>query len=334
MRRGRPWDVKGLRIAMGRFGIGGVWLLAVACVFLGCGGAGDASGGRAMASGAKSADAPIKVTCTTGMVGDLVKSVGGERVQVTTLMGPGVDPHLYQATAGDIAFLQAADMIFYNGLLLEGKMAELFVKMARRNPFVIAVTEDTDRERLLEPPALLGHWDPHVWFDVDLWAEGADVVRKSLAEYAPDHAEEFQVSADAYAAELAELHAWCQTTAATLPAERRVLVTSHDAFSYFGRAYGFEVVGLMGISTVTEAGLADIARMVDFIKLRRVPAIFVESSVPKDAIQRVAQDSDVRIGGELFSDAMGPAGTPQGTYVGMVRFNMELVVNALSDGPS
>lgn len=137
-----------------------------------------------------------------------------------------------------------------------------------------------------------------------------------------------------YTGELAELHAWCQTTAATLPAERRVLVTSHDAFSYFGRAYGFEVVGLMGISTVTEAGLADIARMVDFIKLRQVPAIFVESSVPKDAIERVAQDSGVRVGGELFSDAMGAAGTPEGTYLGMVRFNMQLVVSALSGGAS
>ena len=211
-------------------------------------------------------------------------------------------------------------------------MAELFVKMARRNPFVIAVTEEVDRDRLLEPPALAGHWDPHVWFDVDLWSEGADVVRKSLAEYAPDHAAEFAANAEAYTSELAQLHAWCQTEAAKLPAEKRVLVTSHDAFSYFGRAYGFEVVGLMGISTVTEAGLADIARMVDFIKQRQVPAIFVESSVSKAAIERVAQDADVAIGGELFSDAMGGAGTPEGTYVGMVRFNMETVVNALSGG--
>ncbi|MBT7097572.1 zinc ABC transporter solute-binding protein, partial [Candidatus Poribacteria bacterium] len=253
-----------------------------------------------------------------------------DRVHVTTIMGPGVDPHLYKATAGDIAALQGADMIFYNGLLLEGKMAELFVKMARRNPFVVAVTEEVDRERLLEPPALAGHWDPHVWFDVDLWSEGADVVRKSLAEYAPDHAAEFAANAEAYTGQLAELHAWCASEAAKLPAEKRVLVTSHDAFSYFGRAYGFEVVGLMGISTVTEAGLADIARMVDFIRLRQVPAIFVESSVSKAAIERVAQDADVKIGGELFSDAMGAGGTPEGTYVGMVRFNMETVVNALS----
>lgn len=319
-------------MAMGRLQFGRLCLLTVACVFLGCGGSGDAAGGKAAAP--KTANAPIKVTCTTGMVGDLVASIGGERVDVTTLMGPGVDPHLYQATAGDIASLQGADMIFYSGLLLEGKMAELFVKMARRNPFVIAVTEDTDRERLLEPPALKGHWDPHVWFDVDLWSEGVEVVRKGLAEYAPSHAPEFQTNAEVYTGELAELHAWCQTTAATLPAERRVLVTSHDAFSYFGRAYGFEVVGLMGISTVTEAGLADIARMVDFIKLRQVPAIFVESSVPKDAIERVAQDSGVRVGGELFSDAMGAAGTPEGTYLGMVRFNMQLVVSALSGGAS
>ena len=176
-------------MAMGRLQFGRLCLLTVACVFLGCGGSGDAAGGKAAAP--KTANAPIKVTCTTGMVGDLVASIGGERVDVTTLMGPGVDPHLYQATAGDIASLQGADMIFYSGLLLEGKMAELFVKMARRNPFVIAVTEDTDRERLLEPPALKGHWDPHVWFDVDLWSEGVEVVRKGLAEYAPSHAPEF-----------------------------------------------------------------------------------------------------------------------------------------------
>lgn len=318
---------------MGRLVFGRLCALAVACAFLGCGGGdGHVGGERATAAGAKDHDTPIAITCTTGMVGDLVSNIGGEHVRVTTIMGPGVDPHLYKATAGDIGSLQGADMIFYNGLLLEGKMAELFVKMARRNPFVIAVTEEVDRDRLLEPPALAGHWDPHVWFDVDLWSEGADVVRKSLAEYAPDHAAEFAANAEAYTSELAQLHAWCQTEAAKLPAEKRVLVTSHDAFSYFGRAYGFEVVGLMGISTVTEAGLADIARMVDFIKQRQVPAIFVESSVSKAAIERVAQDADVAIGGELFSDAMGGAGTPEGTYVGMVRFNMETVVNALSGG--
>jgi manganese/zinc/iron transport system substrate-binding protein len=314
---------------MSRFGIAGLCTVAVALVFAACGR--SDGGAQGAAKGATYDGGVIKITATTGMVGDLLGNVGGKHVKVTTLMGPGVDPHLYQATAGDIASLQGADMIFYSGLLLEGKMAELFVQMARRNPFVVAVTEEVDRERLLEPPALLGHWDPHVWFDVDLWSEGIEVARASLAEYAPVHAAEFQANADAYRAQLAELHAWCIEEAATVPEARRIVITSHDAFSYFGRAYGFEVVGLQGISTVTEAGLADIARMTDFIKQRQVPAIFVESSVPKAAIERVAEDSGVKIGGELFSDAMGAAGSPEGTYIGMVRHNMELVVNALSD---
>ena len=317
---------------MGRFGIAGFCAAAMALAFVACGGS-DGGGAQASAKDSTYDGGVIKITATTGMVGDLLSNVGGKHVKVTTLMGPGVDPHLYQATAGDIASLQGADMIFYNGLLLEGKMAELFVQMARRNPFVVAVTEQVDRERLLEPPALKGHWDPHVWFDVDLWSEGISVARASLAEYAPTHAAEFQANADAYRVQLAELHTWCIEEAATVPEARRIVITSHDAFSYFGRAYGFEVVGLQGISTVTEAGLADIARMSDFIKQRQVPAIFVESSVPKAAIERVAQDSGVEIGGELFSDAMGAAGSPEGTYIGMVRFNMETVVNALS-GPS
>jgi len=307
----------------------GFCAVAIALAFAACGGS-DGGSAQGAAKGSAYDGGVIKVTATTGMVGDLVTNVGGARVDVTTLMGPGVDPHLYQATAGDIASLQGADMIFYNGLLLEGKMAELFVKMARSNPFVIAVTEELDRERLLEPPALAGHWDPHVWFEVDLWAEGIEVVRAALANYAPDHAAEFQKNANSHAGELQALHAWCETQAATVPEARRVVITSHDAFSYFGRAYGFEVVGLQGISTVTEAGLADIASMVDFIKQRQVPAIFVESSVPKAAIERVAQDSGVGIGGELYSDAMGSAGTGHDTYAGMVRHNMETVVGALS----
>lgn len=278
--------------------------------------------------------APLKIVATTGMVADLVRQVGGERVEVDSLMGAGVDPHLYKASAQDVVRLQRADVVFYNGLLLEGKMGDLLTRIARSKGGVYALSESLPEELLLSPGEFAGHHDPHVWLDVSLWARCVDTVVEALAAKDPDGAAFYAGRATAVRASLAELHAWALAKAAELPREQRILFTSHDAFNYFGRAYGFEVVGLQGISTVTEAGLADMARMVDLIRARGARAIFVESSVPPQAIQRIAADAGVRVGGELFSDAMGTPGEIEhgydlGTYNGMIRHNLNTIVEAL-----
>ena len=274
-------------------------------------------------------DGRLRIVATTGMVGDLVKNIGGSRVRATTLMGPGVDPHLYKATPSDAAALRSADMIFYNGLFLEGKMSELFEQIEKQGGHVTAVAEAVDHARLIDLPQL-GHYDPHIWFDASLWAECVPVVQEALIQKDPDGADEYRKNAEAYAKELEALGEWCAEQARLIPEDRRILVTSHDAFSYFGRAYGFQVVGLQGISTALEPGQADIVNLVDFIRQHKAPAIFVESSVPRAAIERVAEDAGVEIGGELFSDAMGAEGTPEGTYIGMARHNMRIIADALS----
>ncbi len=289
-------------------------------------------GGIALAG---AAERPVRVVATTGMVGDLVARVGGEHVQVTTLMGPGVDPHLFKATASDVLKLQRADVIVYNGLMLEGKMGDLFVRMARAGKQVHAVADGLPKELLIGGDGDGGgHPDPHVWFDVSLWARGVDGVAGVLGKAAPAHADVFRQNAERVRGELAALHAWATAKAAEVPEGQRVLVTSHDAYSYFGRAYGFEVVGLQGLSTVSEAALADVAKLVDFIKARGLKAIFVETSVSPAALQRIAKDARVSIGGELFSDAMGMPGQMEngydlGTYEGMVKHNLNTIVEAL-----
>jgi manganese/zinc/iron transport system substrate-binding protein len=280
------------------------------------------------------AERKIKVTATVGMVADLVRQVGGERVEVTGLMGPGVDPHLYKATASDVNKLQQADLIFYNGLVLEGKMTDVFAKLARSKKFVYPVTESIPEKRLLEPPEFEGHYDPHVWFDVEMWAFCVQTVVKGLSEFSPKDKGHFDQRGKEAATKLRALHEWSLKKAAELPKERRILVTSHDAYNYFGRAYGFQVVGLQGVSTVTEAGLADMAKLVDFIKKNHVKAIFIESSVSPATIQRIAKDAGVKIGGELFSDAMGTPGQMEhgydlGTYEGMIKHNLTTIVEAL-----
>ena len=280
------------------------------------------------------AAAKIRVTATVSMVADLVKQVGGERVEVEGLMGAGVDPHLYKATATDVTKLRRADVIFYNGLVLEGKMTDVLTKLARSKKYVYPVTESVPVDRLLEPPEFEGHYDPHLWFDVQLWAECADTVVQGLSEFSPGDAAYFRAQGKRVKHKLATLHKWALGRASELPKEKRILITSHDAYNYFGRAYGFQVVGLQGVSTVTEAGLADMAKLVDFIKARGIKAIFVESSVSPAAIQRISRDAGVKIGGELFSDAMGTPGQIEngydlGTYEGMIRHNLDTIVNAL-----
>jgi manganese/zinc/iron transport system substrate-binding protein len=275
----------------------------------------------------------IQVVATVGMVADVVQRVGGERVAVRGLMGPGIDPHSYKASEGDVIALAEADLVFYNGLHLEAKMADVFEKMSGRIE-TVAVTDGIPRDRLLTPPEFEGQYDPHVWFDVTLWQYTVESVRDALIEMDPTHAAGYEARAEATMAELADLHAYVLAQAERLPREQRVLVTAHDAFNYFGRAYGFEVRGLQGISTATEAGIGDVQGLADFIVQRRIGAIFIESSVPVrnvEALQEAvrARGFEVRIGGELFSDAMGNPGTPEGTYPGMVRHNIDTITAAL-----
>lgn len=275
----------------------------------------------------------LSVVTTIGMIRDVAENVGGRHVRVVGLMGPGVDPHLYKASEGDVRRLFRADVIFYGGLHLEARMGEVLEEMGGRTR-VRAVSEVVPVERRLAPPEFQGAYDPHVWFDVRLWAMTVDVVARTLAEADPAHAAEFRANAARYAAELEELDRYVREQAARVPAERRVLITAHDAFNYFGRAYGFQVRGLQGISTAAEAGTADVQALAEFIATRRIPAIFVESSIPRRTIEAVqeavrARGYDVRIGGSLFSDAMGTPGTPEGTYVGMVRHNIDTIVGAL-----
>ena len=278
-------------------------------------------------------DRKIKVVATTGMICDMVENIGGERVDVTCLMGAGVDPHLYKASESDVRALEEADIIYYNALHLEAGMSGVLERVAdSRN--VVAVTSEMNRDKLNAPEEFEGAYDPHVWFDVTLWSEAIAPVRDSLAELDPASTELFTKNAQVYQEALAELDDYVREQAERVPESQRVLITAHDAFNYFGQAYGFEVRGLQGISTETEAGTADVQDLVDFIVERQIAAIFVESSVPKRNIQAVqeavqARGFDVAVGGELFSDAMGDAGTVEGTYLGMVRHNIDTIVNAL-----
>ena len=279
----------------------------------------------------------IRAVATTGMIADLLGEIGGGRVQVTALMGPGVDPHLYKASEGDVIRMASADVIFYNGLHLEGKMAEVFERMGKRVR-TVAVTDGIPRDRLLSPPEFQGAYDPHVWFDVSLWREAAAHAARALVEMDPAHGESYRANAGAYLDRLSELDGYVRKQAARVPPRQRVLITAHDAFNYFGRAYGFEVRGLQGISTVAEAGTADIQALVRMILENRIPAVFIETSVPVryiEALQEAVEAGGfrLRIGGSLYSDALGNPGTPEGTYIGMVRHNVDTIAAALAGPP-
>jgi len=283
-----------------------------------------------------SADAPdpIRVTTTVGMIADIVRNIGGERVDVTALMGPGVDPHVYKPTAGDVGRLDNAQIIFYGGLELEGRMTDIFEKIGRAGKPTYAVSESIP-EHLLHPlDGTTNHHDPHIWFDVTLWQIAVDSVLQRLSEFSPGDANYFAERAAVYHAELDALDAYIRQQVATIPEQQRVLITAHDAFGYFGSQYGFEVKGVQGISTSSEAGTADIQELVDFIVERQIPAMFVESSVSPATIEAVQAAANARgwqvdVGGELFSDAMGESGTPEGTYIGMVTWNIDTIAAAL-----
>ncbi|MFT5497911.1 MAG: manganese/zinc/iron transport system substrate-binding protein [Kiritimatiellia bacterium] len=286
----------------------------------------------------KVSESGLFLVATTTMVRDMVQAVAGEDARVEGLMGPGVDPHLYKPVASDMAKLRQADAVFYSGLLLEGKMERLFKQMEKRSGHVYAITASLEENDLLKPDEFSGHFDPHVWGDVALWIKCVPVVVKGLAVVAPEKAAVFRKNGEAYIKQLEALDQWAKERAAQVPKANRILITSHDAFNYFGKAYGFRVVAVQGISTVTEAGLGDMVKMVDFIKENKVRAIFVESSVNPAAIKRISEDAGVKVGGSLYSDAMGTPGRmhgngaeqyDEGTFDGMIRHNVNTVVDAL-----
>lgn len=275
----------------------------------------------------------ISIVATTSMIADAARQIAGDSLEVTGLMGPGVDPHLYKPTQGDISRLTGASLILYNGLHLEGKMQEVFEKLSARK-IVVAVSRDIPSSSLIILNEPQGAPDPHIWFDVALWSTAVQTISRTLQEHDPPRAAYYQQRTEAYLDELAQLHEEVRQQIATIPAEQRVMVTAHDAFSYFGRAYNIEVRGLQGISTLSEYGVQDISRLVDYISRRNIKAVFVETSVSPKALEAVVEGSrqrghPIRIGGSLYSDALGAADSEAGTYTGMVRHNVRTIVESL-----
>ncbi|WP_313800537.1 metal ABC transporter solute-binding protein, Zn/Mn family [Cytobacillus sp.] len=278
-------------------------------------------------------DGKIIVTTTIGQIADAVKNIGGEKVIVNSLMGPGTDPHLYKATQGDIAKLEKADIIFYSGLYLEGKMLDVLERINTTKP-TYAIAEAIDKEKLLSASGGSYAYDPHVWFDINLWKEALEVVKTSLIERDPDNKDYYEENTKKYFKQLDELRAYAVEEMAQIPDEQRVLVTAHDAFGYFGKAFDMEVMGLQGLSTDSEYGLGDVQNLVDTLVKRNIKAVFIESSISERSINAVIEGAkqkghEVKIGGELFSDAMGEEGTEEGTYIGMYKHNVKTISDAI-----
>lgn len=306
--------------------------LAFAALLAGCGQ--SAAPEPAPSGNTASGDSPYTIAATVGMVANIARQVAGDRATVEGIIGTGVDPHLYRPTRSDVQKLLDADVILYNGLLLEGKMTDSLIRAANAGKRVHAVTEQIDEQYLLEPEGFAGHYDPHVWMDPEAWAKAVEVIRDRLSEFDPGGAETYAANAGAYLEQVSELDAYAARVLATVPEGQRVLVTAHDAFNYFGRRFGYEVVGIQGLSTESEAGVRDIERLVDLLVDRKIGAVFVESTVSERNINALiaganAKGHTVIIGGELFSDAMGDAGTYEGTYLGMIDHNVTTITRAL-----
>jgi manganese/zinc/iron transport system substrate-binding protein len=280
---------------------------------------------------------PLRVVATVGMVGDLVRQIGGSHVEVRQLMGNGVDPHLYKVTRDDVRAIFAADLIFASGLMLEGKMSHTLDQMARRRPVVSVADVLVDSGVIASDgvdAADHGHPDPHVWMDISLWAQTLPVIVESLSKLRPDAEDDFVANSLTLHDEMMALHAYGVDAIGSIPETSRQLITSHDAFGYFGRAYGMEVTGVQGLATDSEAGLLRINDLVDLIVRRQISAVFVESSVPWKSLEAVVEGVTSRghrvtIGGELFSDSCGPSETYEGTYLGMMDHNLTLITRAL-----
>lgn len=299
---------------------------------IGCGGS-DPTDGQA-ASNTPKITYPYTIVTTVGMVNDIVARVAGDKATVTNIIGEGVDPHLYKPTTSDVKKLLSADVIFYCGLVLEGKMADTLVKSASSVRYVFAVTDLLDEQYLLEPKEFSGHYDPHVWMDVQAWSKAVESVCEALARYDLSNADHYRANARSYGKKLVRLDDYARTSIASIPDRRRVLITAHDAFNYFSRAYGIEVQGIQGISTESEAGLKRINYLVDTIIQRDIGAVFIETSVPVKNVKALiegaaARGKTVKIGGQLFSDAMGKPGSYEGSYIGMIDHNATTVTRAL-----
>lgn len=304
-------------------------IIAIALLISGCGTPDRADRGPV------SPENPLQVVATTSMIADLVRQVGGDVVHVDGLMGPGVDPHLYQASEGDVSAMTGADLILFNGLHLEGKMVDIFEQMQARGLNVHAITEGIEPDQLLSSELFTGSFDPHIWFDPVLWQRAALTVGDILAATDSVHADAYRSRASVYADSLSGLFEQARQDLSVIPPTNRVLITSHDAFGYFGRAFDLEVRGLQGISTALEAGTSDVRDLAEFVAENRIPALFVESSISPRGIQAVreavlARGFDVRIGGTLYGDALGSPGSPEDTYMGMFRSNVETIASGLA----
>lgn len=274
----------------------------------------------------------LNVITTTTIIADVMKQLSGDLVDVRALMGPGVDPHLYKASAGDVRRMTNADMVVYNGLDLEGRMGEVFENI--KGKIIFAVTENIDESELLDFTSNPGYFDPHVWFDMQIWKNATRRMAQGLKELDPENAQKYDANLEKYLSELDELDRYIRDRVEELDEDKRILITAHDAFKYFGHRYGIQVMGLQGISTDSEAGTSDIRELADFIVEKQVKAIFVESSVPRKNIEALqeavhAKGFQVQIGGELYSDSTGGAGTPAESYLGTVKENIDTIVNAL-----
>lgn len=312
------------------------WLIMGLLSVAGCGDSAIPACNAPIKKGGSQADRRPRIVTTVGMVTDIVREVAGGRCEVIGLLSEGVDPHLYKPTREDVMQLDDAktDIIFYGGLMLEGRMEESLKKIRQKGKKVVAVSESLDPATLRKPPEFEGHFDPHVWMDVTLWSQCTELVSRSLSEFDPDHARDYGLRTVAYKARLSGLNDYVRKSIASIPEQQRVLVTAHDAFGYFARAYGMEVKSVQGISTESEAGVADVNALVDFLVARKIGAIFVESSVSDKSLRAVIEGAGkrgwkVKVGGELFSDAMGPSGSYEGTYVGMIDHNATTIARAL-----
>ncbi|MBQ0769646.1 MAG: zinc ABC transporter substrate-binding protein [Bizionia sp.] len=282
----------------------------------------------------KTDNGKLNIVTTTTMITDLVQNIGGDHINIEGLMGSGVDPHLYKASEGDVTKLVNTDIIFYNGLHLEGKLVEVFEKMKSAQKTPIALSDAIDKSTLIGSDYFASNYDPHVWFNIAYFKLFAKKVTTILSEKDPKNATNYKENEVKYLEQLDALDSKIKATIATLPREKRILVTAHDAFNYFGKNYDFDVVGLQGLSTATEAGVQDVQKLAAFIIEKEVKSIFIESSVPKRTIEALqaavnSKGHDIEIGGTLYSDALGNKGTLEGTYIGMFEYNVNTIVNAL-----
>lgn len=282
----------------------------------------------------KNKDGKFHIVTTTSMITDLVKNIGGDKVEVEGLMGAGVDPHLYKASEGDVSKLSQANMIFYNGLHLEGKLVEVFEKMESQQIKTIAIADAIDKNDLIASALFASNYDPHIWFNVENWEKATVYVAEQLSAAIPENKAFFTANAEKYLAQLKTLQQELDTEINTLPEDKRRLVTAHDAFNYFGKAFKFDVLGLQGLSTATEAGVQDVQKTAAYIIDHKVKAVFIESSVPRRTVEALqaavnSKNHNVVIGGTLFSDALGNPNTPEGTYIGMFKFNVHTIVTSL-----